>query len=72
MCWNARAAFSPAALTAPAAVESEKMMSGRRGAKKVIMLEASHASDEVAALIDEAAIATQSVRPSALGSCLGL
>jgi pimeloyl-ACP methyl ester carboxylesterase len=42
------------------APESEKMMSGRLGAKKIITLDASHASlasrpDEVTALIDEAA-----------------
>jgi pimeloyl-ACP methyl ester carboxylesterase len=47
------------------APETEKMMSDRLGAKKVITLDASHASlasrpDEVTALIDEAANATQS------------
>jgi pimeloyl-ACP methyl ester carboxylesterase len=47
------------------APETEKMMSERLGAKKVITLDASHASlasrpDEVTALIDEAANATQS------------
>jgi pimeloyl-ACP methyl ester carboxylesterase len=46
------------------APETEKMMSGRLGAKKVITLDASHASlasrpDEVTALIYEAATATQ-------------
>jgi pimeloyl-ACP methyl ester carboxylesterase len=46
------------------APETEKMMSDRLGAKKVITLDASHASlasrpDEVTALIDEAANATQ-------------
>ena len=40
--------------------ENQKWMSGRLGAKKIITLEASHASlasmpDEVVALIDEAA-----------------
>lgn len=47
------------------APETEKMMSDRLGAKRVINLDASHASlasrpDEVTALIDEAANATQS------------
>jgi pimeloyl-ACP methyl ester carboxylesterase len=47
------------------APKTEKMMSDRLGAKKVITLDASHASlasrpDEVTALIDEAATATQS------------
>ena len=47
------------------APETEKMMSDRLGAKKVITLDASHASlasrpGEVTALIDEAANATQS------------
>jgi pimeloyl-ACP methyl ester carboxylesterase len=47
------------------APETEKMMSDRLGAKRVITLDASHASlasrpDEVTALIDEAANATQS------------
>jgi pimeloyl-ACP methyl ester carboxylesterase len=47
------------------APETEKMMSDRLGAKMVITLDASHASlasrpDEVTALIDEAANATQS------------
>src|ERR1700759_561410 len=47
------------------APETEKMMSDRLGAKKVIKLDASHASlasrpDEVTALIDEAANASQS------------
>jgi pimeloyl-ACP methyl ester carboxylesterase len=47
------------------APETEKMMSDRLGAKKVITLDASHASlasrpDEITELIDEAANATQS------------
>jgi hypothetical protein len=47
------------------ASETEKMMSDRLGAKKVITLNVSHESlasrpDEVMALIDEAANATQS------------
>jgi pimeloyl-ACP methyl ester carboxylesterase len=47
------------------APETERMMSDRLGAKKVVTLDASHASvasrpDEVTALIDEAANATQS------------
>ena len=46
------------------APESETMMPGRLGAKKVITLDSSHASlasrpDEVSSLIDEAVNATQ-------------